>query len=307
MIPFADYLSLTTPIEHKEPVRADLEPVLDAAGGHVGMSDERCTIYRLDAGTVKLQSWGSSVLMVSASGSAIAQLRRSGVYGEYLAALAPYPHRVSRLDSALDLVADSPRVIRAVWLRASKGRVALSRKRVPGSNCSKHIAPGIDGRETGTVYIGAPTAKVRAVVYDKRQEIFARTGDDVGARLRFEIRVKAEIGATLADASDPARLFWHYASPDLLEAPPGVQPWASHAEGFSMPERQTFTAAQLMDRKLESSADVRRLLELADQMGPLGVDWLCQKLRKLARRPVEGAPGRLSGAEAALGRLPPTH
>lgn len=307
MTPFTDYLSLTTPLEHAELVCAELQPVLDAAGGHVGGTDERGTVYRVAAGTIKLQSWGSSVLMVSASGSAITQLRRAGLYGEYLAALSPFPHRVSRLDAALDFADDASPLIRWLWRRAANGGIALSRKSVPGSNCSKHIAPGIDGRETGTVYVGAPSAKVRAVIYDKRQEVYARTGEDVGPRLRYEIRVKGELGPTLADAFDPARLFWHYAAPDLLQAPIGVQPWVSHAQGFAMPERVSFTASQLLDRKLESSADVRRLLELAGQMGLLGVDFLCQKLRKLARSQTETPPGRPEGAEAALGRLTATH
>lgn len=304
MNPHADFLSLTTAPESAGHVVNELLPVLDAAGGSVELQDESRTLVKVDAGTVLLQK-RFGVFCVSASGDALRRFREAELFGEYLAALSVVPHRITRLDSALDVVADAPVVIRSMWRRAAAGRIALSRKRVPGSNCSKHISPGIDGRETGTVYVGTPQAEVRAVVYDKRQEIFVRTGVDVGPRLRFEIRCKSGVGVSLRDAHAPASVFWHYAAPGLMDRPEGVQAWAPSAEGFEMPDRATFTAAELMERKLEGSADIRRLLELADQVGPLGVDLLCQRLRKLASRSAAppGRPGE--GAEAALRRLTP--
>ena len=304
MGPVADFLSLTTSPESGEGLAREVLPVLDAAGGGVEVFDEFRTLVRVATGTVLLQK-RFGVFIVSATGDALGRLRHAGLFGEYLAALSTVPHRVTRLDSAFDVVADAPLVVRSTWRRAAAGRIALSRKRVPGANCSKHISQGLDGRETGTVYIGTAQAEVRAVVYDKRQEIFVRTGEDVGPRLRFEIRCKSGVGCTLADAHSPAPVFWHYASPGLIDRPEGVQPWVPRAEGFEMPDRLTFTAAQLMDRKLEGSADVRRLLELAGEMGPFGVDWLCQKLRKMAAAGDAGALGRSESAEAGFGRLTP--
>lgn len=304
MTPHADFLGLTTSPESMDAIVGEVLPVLDAAGGSVENIDEFKTLVRIADGTVLLQK-RFGVFCVSASGHALARFREVGLFGEYLAALSAVPHRVTRLDAALDLVADAPHVIRSTWKRASSGRIALTHKRVPGSNCSKHVTRGLDGRETGTVYVGTPMAEVRGVVYDKRQEIFVRTGEDVGPLLRIEMRLKSGVGITLADAHSPGPVFWHYAAPGLIDRPEGVQSWSPHAEGFEMPERQVFTAAQLMDRKLEGSADVRRLLELAGEMGPLGVDFLCQKLRKMAAWGDAAPQGRPEGAEAALRRLTP--
>ena len=300
----ADYLSLTTPPDVADRLRADLAPVLDAAGGSVEQHDEFRTLVRVHSGAVLLQK-KFGVFIVSASGDALGRFRDAGLFGEYLAALSAVPHRVTRLDSALDVVADAPLVVRSTWRKAVAGRIALSRKRVPGSNCSKHISRGLDGRETGTVYVGTPQAEVRAVVYDKRWEIFKRTGQDVGPRLRFEIRCKSGCGVSLRDAHSPSSVFWHYAAPGLIDRPEGVQAWVPHAEGFEMPERATFTAAELMQRKLENSPDIQRLLELAHDAGPFGLDLLIQKLRVLAASADPCAPGRPQGAEAVLGRLTP--
>lgn len=306
MVPFADFLSLTTSPESAPDVVAGVLPVLEAAGGHYEANDEHRAILRVADGTVLLQK-RFGVFQCSASGDAIRALRSTSLWGEYLAAFVAIPHRVTRLDSTLELDVDAPNVIRSVWRQASRGRIALTHKRVPAANCSKHIAVGLDGRETGTVYVGTPQAEVRAVVYDKRQEIFVRTGADVGPRLRYEIRCKSGIGACLADAHSPTALFWHYAAPGLIDRPEGVQAWKPHGEGFEMPERVEFTPYQLMDRKLEASPDVRRLLELAESMGPLGIDFLCQKLRRMAAWSGDAPQGRPEGAEAVLGRPTPHH
>jgi len=62
-----------------------------------------------------------------------------------------------------------------------------------------------------------------------------------------------------------------------------------------------FTPAELMARKLETSPDVRRLLELAAECGPGGVELLVRRIRGLAERQGAGAPGRPLAAE---GRSP---
>lgn len=306
MGPFADYLSLTSPVEYTDSLIGDVMPVLDAAGGAVEFGDEFSSTVRLGAtGTVVFKR-RHGVLCVSASGDALGALRSSSLYGEYLAALSPHPHRVTRLDATLDVVADAPLLIRSLWRSASAGRIALSHKRVPGVNCSKFISPGaIDGRDTGSIYIGSSTAEVRACVYDKRNQVFLRTAEDIGPLTRYEMRYRSGVGCCLADAWDPTGVFWRYAAPGLLVAPEGVQPWVPRAEGFEMSERQTFTAAELMDRKLDASPDVRRLLELAEQVGPLGVDLLCQRLRRMAAQGASSAHGRPQGAEAVFGRPTP--
>ena len=125
MAPFADYLSLTTPAECSDSVIGDVMPVLDAAGGGVEFGDEFSSTVRIGlTGTVKL-SRRFGVLIVSASGDALGALRKAGLFGEYLAALSPHPHRITRLDATLDVVADAPVLIRSLWRTASAGRIAL--------------------------------------------------------------------------------------------------------------------------------------------------------------------------------------
>ncbi len=48
--------------------------------------------------------------------------------------------------------------------------------------------------------------------------------------------------------------------------------------GFDLPRRVPLLPAERMATLLDSSADVRRLLELADQCGPHGRELLCSRL-----------------------------
>jgi hypothetical protein len=172
--------------------------------------------------------------------------------------------------------------------------VALSRKAVSTLDVATHLSLDDRGVETGSVYFGRHTAEVRAVVYDKRWQMLDVYKKEIGARTRYEVRVSGKFGATLADAWAPASLFWHFASPDLLCAPAGTMPWSSHAEGFTLPPRTDLTAAELMQRRLDTSPDVARLLMLAEQCGPHGIDLLCARLRKLAAAAAT-APGQAVG------------
>ncbi len=101
---------------------------------------------------------------------------------------------------------------------------------------------------------------------------------DPGPLYRIEMRVKSKIGATLRDAWDPTCLFYHLASPALIAAPPNIQHWESGAMGFDLPPRVERTPAERMAMLLGASADVRRLLELADACGPHGRELLCSRL-----------------------------
>jgi hypothetical protein len=98
-------------------------------------------------------------------------------------------------------------------------------------------------------------------------------------------------------------LFWHYAGRSLLPRPDGVQAWAPHAEGFALPDRPEFTPAQLLDRKLDNSPDVDRLLDLAAACGPYGFDLLAKRLRRRFEAKLYG-DGTDADSEAPQGPRP---
>jgi len=158
---------------------------------------------------------------------------------------------------------------------------------------------GPTGELTGTVYLAKPTAEVRPKVYDKRQQMLAQHDVDIGPCVRYELRTRSRVGMTLRDAHSPTSLFYHYMAPALLTAPSYVQPWAPQSEGFTLPPKTDFTAFELMVRKLDSSPDVQRLLALALECGPHGIELLCQRLHRMAADASESSGGRIARSGAS--------
>lgn len=301
MTAFCDWLTVTVSRDNGDAVRDAVFPVLDAAGFSCvaegpgpGVSLHQCETQ----GTVRIFPQ-QMVLVLSASGQACAHMRSLDLWGEYLMALGTVPHRVTTLHATIELLADAPPVLEEIAARGHAGTLALSRKVVPGHDVREYRSAGPDGRLTGTVYIGGRKARVQGVVYDKRNERWAKLGIDPGPLLRFEMRLKSDTGVTLRDAFDVSPVFYHYASPALLARPPGVVDWVGHAEGFMLPARRTFTPAELMARKLETSPDVDRLLQLAAQCGPYGLDLLVQRLKRRAAVVAGGGLAARSDAPAA--------
>lgn len=280
---FCDFVSTTFNGVHWPEVRAQLEPSLDAVGARLDVDAESLTLWRADEGTVNAKRVGP-VTAVSASGSMLAGLRAANVFGKFLATLASVPHNVTRVDAALDIPEDTPPVIERLVNRVSSSEgIALTRKRVRPEHATRFVTRRSDGLDTGTLYIGAKTAEVRARIYDKRQERMARNLPDNGPLTRYEVQVRGGVGPTLRDALDPESLFWHFMAPDVLQRPDHVAPWVSHAIGFEVDWPDDLTPAQRLVRRLDASADVVALLRLAHQVGPGGFDFLVSRLRKMQR------------------------
>jgi len=303
---FCDFVSVSFSQDSSRCVIEGLAPLLDAAG-----------FVSVDEGPSVLAAWrpfvggepgvgrvGVSrryrVAVCSVSGTALHALRSAGLLGHVFGVLGAVPHRVTRLDATLEVADDGPAVVAAVAARARAGSIALSRKSLGSGDVFEFRSLDASGRLTGTVYLGSRQAEVRGVVYDKRHERICKGAADPGPLVRYEVRVSSRFGPTLRDAYDPVALFWHFASGGLLPRPSGVKLWVSQSEGFTMPEPISLEPAQLMQRKLDHSPDVVRLIELAKACGPGGLDLLFSRLRKLA---VGVAPavlsGRPSGAEVA--------
>lgn len=245
---FVDWLDFTLPevMGCIPDFRAFLESF-----GFAGQQDDRSWIYRVpeSSGVVRLTSGIRGVDRVSLSGSALAYLRsQPSGWNDLIHWLSERPHRVTRLDAALDFQVDAPAELQRFRRRVSQlgGRLALSRFSSP---VSWLLGRNDLGQETGTMYVGKRGKnQVLARVYDKAHEVSQRTGDIIPPTLRFEIEVKGTSGKArnpcLNDVYDPRSIFWEFASPALLERPSGVPEW-------SPVDFQTFTLEQVHSDPLE--------------------------------------------------------
>lgn len=224
---------------------------------------------------------------VSASGGVCSALRSLGVWEEYLSVLGSSPHKVSRIDAALDLPLDAADVIVSLGKRHPDGRVNLSRKAMP---VTRLLSVRDDGRESGTYYVGrdAKAARFTARVYDKSLQMLERFGELLPTTTRFEVTACKDSGATLRDAALPVAIFWHIAAPALLTRPEGVPMWVPNQELGWAAQPPSFNPAETLQRRVESSAELEAFLQVADAMGPSGRTYLLHLLQR-----------RLGGAQAS--------
>lgn len=136
------------------------------------------------------------------------------------------------------------------------------------------------------------------VVYDKRHERLSRKLPDIGNLTRYECRLRGGLGLSLRDCAEPAPVFWHHVAPDFLPRPPEVPDWVPAGEGFELERIAPPTPFQRMLALLDQSPDVRRLLTLADQVGPYGLRLLVGRLEAMAGG-VGGQPPTGAGGEAS--------
>lgn len=161
----------------------------------------------------------------------------------------------------------------------SEQGLRISRKAVSPQAIQRYISRNAAGVDTGSMYLGKKAAEVRAVVYDKRQEIIDRGGADLGHDLtRYELRLRSQVGATLRDVLHPAPLFWHYMAPDILPAPPGITPWMSNAMGYALEPVQRRSPSERLQSRVYASDDLAEILRLAHEV-PNGFDLLVSMLR----------------------------
>lgn len=289
-LPFCDFLSVTYALDHSP--RDDLHAFLLDVGA-VPIDGQ---LWRLEKGTIQLRAM-PSVWYASFSGACLAHLRHRGLLLDLLWVLSTCPHRVTRLDAALDVLTDAPPVLRSLRRRHKTGRVNFGHKALPTTTMLSRRES--DGEETGTFYVGRRTrARCTARVYDKQAEALANRGERLPPTTRYEITVKTEYGATLRDAAEPERLFWHVAGDVLLPRPPDVHPWSgAWAEGFFTVKREGRPLAQVLGRRIDNSPELDVLTELADKLGPEGRRYLARLLLKRLAVPKEMARDLLPPVE----------
>lgn len=236
-------------------------PVLSASDDHVLISvGEGKVVFN-----IKSRFHRSSV-----SGAVLRYLRERGKLDEYLYLLSTVPHKVTRLDAALDVSIDGPVVLRMLEQCFPDGKVSLTRKALQVTTMYSIRA---DGESTGTYYIGhRSNARVTARVYDKQAEMLAKGAICYPPTTRFELTFKKDHGCTLRDASMPKSLFYQYASPTLLERPDDVPDWEANSsyDWTGTPVAPAMSYA-LYKRRVELSPEVDRLASLAAELGPQGV------------------------------------
>lgn len=223
---------------------------------------------------------------ISLSGAVCAALRDLGLWDEVLSILGTSPHKVTRLDAAIDFAMDAADVISSLRARYASGRVALGRKALP---VTVMLAVRSDGRESGTYYVGHRTAARQTLrVYDKTLEMLEKYGEVIPVTTRVEVTARKDSGATLRDAALPCALFWHIAAPAVFSLPEGVPVWVPDTELGYVSVPRTFEPAETLRRRVEASAELEALASVADSMGDAGRDYLLHLLTR-----------RLRGSEAS--------
>lgn len=230
------------------------KPISAPAGG--------TPLYRTPCGrgTVKIDQ-RARFARVSCSGAACHHLRMSQAWLEYLSILSESPHCVTRLDAALDLALDGADLIDSMRTLHKAGSVSLGRKAI---QTSVILSVREDGRESGTWYAGyGSSAKATAKVYDKALQMLQRFGEVIPPRGRVEVTAWKGYGATLRDAALPEAIFWHIASPALLQAPEGTPVWKPDTDGGWQIERRELVPAQVLRDRIENSGELDAFIELA--------------------------------------------
>lgn len=296
---FCDWLDVTfSPSDAPYPA---LNRLLLDAGFDVESTDRSVFVYSHESSAQGKLVMGSNrgTFRVSASGAICSTLRRLGIWHDYLSELASSPHKVTRLDAALDLRVDGADLVQVMRDRYPSGEVNLRRKAV---RTSVILEVRADGRESGSWYAGRRSrARFTARVYDKALEALSKRGEILPPTTRIEITAAgSDAGATLRDAAQPSALFWHVASPAIVAAPEDAPMWTPNTDCHWVTPTRTFDPAQIIRRRVESMALLDALAHVADEMGPEGRGYLMHLIRGRIDAVEAGTPATtVTGTTAA--------
>lgn len=273
MTVICDWLDVTYAPDNT-PERAVLD-VLQLAGAECLNTDDNGSTWRVGTGMFKLQT-KAMFHRYSASGAVLEHLRMSQLYMEYLSALSEAPHAITRLDAAHDVLVDAAPIIAKLRKRYPH-ECNLSRKALRTKSI---LETRPDGKESGTWYVGHKSkGRITARVYDKQLQMQNVHGVPIPPTARYELTFKKDVGATLRDAAEPDRIFWNYASPVLLKRPPNVPEWSSGWDVGWHYQKPEIALAGLLKSRIESSAELRSILALADRADCM--EWCSQLLARL--------------------------
>uniref|UniRef100_UPI001955A026 hypothetical protein n=1 Tax=Pseudomonas aeruginosa TaxID=287 RepID=UPI001955A026 len=184
---FCDWLDVTySPVDCPYP---ELRLLLLGAGFEVSRDTGGCVVFLPPTGRgVAKVTHASRFAKVSLSGGVCASLREARLWEEALSILGSSPHKVTRLDAAVDFPLDAADVISVLRGRYPSGSVNLGRKALP---VKVMLAVRADGRESGTYYVGHRTAARHTLrVYDKALEMLEKYGQDLPPTTRVEVTAR---------------------------------------------------------------------------------------------------------------------
>lgn len=202
---------------------------------------------------------------MSASGGALDYIRSSGLEPEFLDILTDSPHKVTRLDLALDRPCDMANLMPRLLRDHSSGlRLRPKGKLVRPVRFDELRA---DGERSGSVYYGERADALSLRVYDKTLERFKKAGLELPDQYtRYEFTYGRDYkGVTLADYCDPAPLFWHHAQV-FLRVPNGISDWVPREVVTPKYSVSTRTPYERLESRARFSA-IEGLFECADSLG----------------------------------------
>jgi hypothetical protein len=250
----------------------------ESLGYLVDSMDEKVTLMlHPNGGLVRFET-APHFHKITLPGQVLSFLREIRGLDSALGLLSSRPHKVTRLDAAIDSSRDTPAVFKWLDRKFPDGYANLTRKK---AKIEKLLSVrDSDGAYTGTYYFGSRggAAKTFARVYDKQAETLQRRGKEIPPTTRYEVVVKE--GASLRDAAIPAPIFWNYASPALLRRPSGVPEWVKsnfYSWSYDKPEA---LPVEVLKRLIERSGQLRRMTELADSIGGEGRNYLISLLSR---------------------------
>lgn len=230
-------------------------------------------------GIIKLQS-RARYQRLSLSGRVLAHFRELGAMRELLMHIAGGPHKLSRVDAALDVPQDAPGLLKSLRRRYRSKGVQLGQR---GVTSRSYLVRRPDGQETGTFYAGhRGKAEVTARVYDKQLEQMEHAGQLLPPTTRYEITVQTG-QPTLRDVDAPDAMFWHYASPALLPKPDPCPEWMPGNPYLWEAAPAVVDYEQRLIDAVRYSDDLSRMIHYAEQIEG-GKEKLLELLRLHIRR-----------------------
>lgn len=274
--PICDWLDVTcSPIASFYDAIEDWVTGLGACVTHTTGSS---TTFSYGEGTLKL-STNFNVHRASASGSFLSALREGGLYRDYINLLGSVGHKVTRLDAALDVHIDSPRILSGLC-SVYGGAFHFGRKALRTKTIFEHRSS--DNALSGTWYAGhGRSARVSCRVYDKQLERLNR-GVTIPPLTRYELTFRKDYGCSLWDALMPKSIFYSHSS-SLIEPPlGGYDDWSSRGlvPWTSEPVDSTLTVEKFT-KALEFSVELPHLARKASGFGPTGKALVMQRFEAL--------------------------
>lgn len=292
MTVFCDYLTVTC-----NPDNTFMDDLYMWLLKRFPLSHEHAEGGRLDTALFKPDDYGMFRLQQKkrfhsalASGAAIRQLRELDLWEEYLTILASVPHKVTRLDAAIDVSVDAPAILQSLIDRYPDD-ILLTRKAL---KTKYTLGTRSDGKVSGTWFAGKKTtARVTAMVYDKQLEAWEKRGEVLPPTTRYELKFSKDLGCTLRDAYMPASLFYQFAAPKLVDKPDDIPAWEPQGNGWEGEPVEVSCSLAMYRRRVELSPEISALARLASTLGPDATDQAVEIFRTQLEASIRVVTGEL--------------